>query len=297
MSTIDLSQIPVPDAIETLDFEAILAEMTAAVTAVAPGLADDLARESSLPSIVLQAVAYRELLLRARVNDGVRAVTLARATGADLDNLAALYGVARLVTDPGDPDADPPEPAVLEDDETFRARVQLAPEGWAAAGPIGAYRFHALSADGAVKDVTVASPAPGDVAVTILSRTGDGTADAALIDTVELALNAENVRPLCDTVSVASAAIQSYAIEATLTFLPGAGKAVVMAEAQAAAEAWADSQHLLGRDVTRSGIFAALHRPGVQNVALAAPAADIVVDDVSAAFCTGVTLTDGGTDV
>lgn len=154
MTTIDLSQIAVPDAIESLDFEAILSEMTAAVTAALPDLADDLSRDSSLPSIILQVVAFRELLLRARVNDGVRAVTLARATGADLDNLAALYGVARLVTDPGDPDAIPPVPPTLEDDATFRARVQQAPEGWAAAGPVGAYRFHALSASGQVKDVS-----------------------------------------------------------------------------------------------------------------------------------------------
>ncbi|MGS4945206.1 baseplate assembly protein [Meridianimarinicoccus sp. RP-17] len=297
MSTIDLSQIAVPDAIETLDFETILSEMAAAVTAAAPDLADDLARESSMPSIVLQVVAFREMLLRARVNDGVRAVTLARATGADLDNLAALYGIERLVIDAGDPDAIPPVPPTLESDTIFRARVQQAPEGWAAAGPVGAYRFHALSASGDVKDVSVTSPDPGVVRVAVLSRTGGGAADAGLIDTVALALNAEDIRPLCDTVNVQSAAIQTYAITATLTFYPGPDTAVVLAEAQAAAEAWADAQHRLGRDITRSGIFAALHRPGVQNVDLTAPAADIVIDDVTAAYCTGVTLTDGGTDV
>ena len=64
--------------------------------------------------------------------------------------------------------------------------------------------------------------------------------------------------------------------------------------------AWRDIlmrvQHRIGRDVTRSGIFAALHRPGVHNVDLTAPAADIVIDNVTAALCTAVTLTDGGVD-
>ena len=44
------------------------------------------------------------------------------------------------------------------------------------AGPTGAYEFHALSADGDVKDAAATSPAPGEVVVTVLSRTGDGAA-------------------------------------------------------------------------------------------------------------------------
>lgn len=297
MTMIDLSQLATPDAVETLDYEAILAEMSAALVAAVPDLADDLARESSLPSIILQVVAYRELLVRARVNDGARAVMLAYATGADLDQLAALFGVARLVTDPGDPDAIPPIPPAFETDAEFRARVQLAPESWTSAGSVGAYIFHALSTDGAVQDVSVISPTPGNVLVTVLSRVGDGSATASLQAAVNDALNAQSVRPLCDTVTVQGAAIVTYAIEATLTFFSGPDPALILAEAQAAAQSYADRQHRLGRDITLSGIFAALHRPGVQNVAIAAPAADIVVGDEAAAYCTAITLTDGGIDV
>ncbi|WP_111406358.1 baseplate assembly protein, partial [Meridianimarinicoccus zhengii] len=236
---IDLAALTPPDVVETLDFEAILAEMKADLLVRAPELADTLDLESEPAVKLLEVAAYREIMVRQRVNDGARAVMLATATGADLDQLAALYGVARRVITPADTSVVPPTPAVLEDDTIFRARVQQAPEGWAAAGPVGAYRFHALSASGDVKDVSVTSPDPGVVRVAVLSRTGSGAADAGLIDTVALALNAEDIRPLCDTVNVQSAAIQTYAITATLTFHPGPDTAVVLAEAQAAAEAWA----------------------------------------------------------
>jgi phage-related baseplate assembly protein len=70
----------------------------------------------------------------------------------------------------------------------------------------------------------------------------------------------------------------------------------VMAAAQAAATAYASAQHRLGRDVTLSGLFAALHQPGVQRVVLAAPAATLTIGSAQASWCTAITLTNGGVD-
>jgi phage-related baseplate assembly protein len=50
----------------------------------------------------------------------------------------------------------------------------------------------------------------------------------------------------------------------------------------------------LGRDITLSGIYHALHQDGVQNVTLTQPTADIVADWGQAARCTAITLTNGG---
>ena len=44
--------------------------------------------------------AYRELLIRQRVNDAARGVMLATASGTDLDNLAANFNVERLLITP-----------------------------------------------------------------------------------------------------------------------------------------------------------------------------------------------------
>ena len=295
-SAIDLSLLPVPDVVETLDYEVILAAMKADLAARAPEVAAVLALESEPLVKLLEVCAYREVLIRARVNDAAQAVTLARATGTDLDNLAALFGVARLVINPGDPLAVPPVAATLESDADLRRRAQLALEGFSTAGPEGAYVFHALSADADVLDVSATSPSAGDVLVTVLSRTGSGTAPAPLLATVQAALNADDVRPLCDNVVVQSAAIVSYAITATLFFYPGPDSAVVMAAAQAAATAYAAAQHRIGRDVTISGLHAALHQPGVQRVVLTSPSAALTIGSAQASWCTAITLANGGVD-
>ena len=54
--------------------------------------------------------------------------------------------------------------------------------------------------------------------------------------------------------------------------------------------------HRLGRDVTRSGLFAALHAEFVQRVEIASPLADVVVDRTQATHCSTVILTHGGND-
>ena len=290
-AAIDLSQLPVPDAIEALDTEAMIAQIKAAVQTAAPELAAVLALESEPAVKLIEAYAYFGLLHRARVNDGVRAVLLATASGADLEHLAALFGVRRLVIIAADPDADPPIAEVLESDSDLRARAQLALEGFSTAGPRGAYLFHALSASGDVLDVSVASPAPGDVLVTVLSRSGDGTASSELISTVAAALNDEDVRPLCDTVIVQGATLVGYEIAATITVLDGPDASTVIAAAQSAVAAYATARHRLGRAVRLSGIYAALHQPGVELVTLIQPAGDILCDPDTAPVCTAISVT------
>lgn len=298
---IDLSQIPAPKVVETLDFELLLAERKAALVGYYPAdeqaaVAAQLELESDPRTKMLQESAYREILLRARINDAARAVMLAYASGTDLDNLGGLFGVQRLEISPADPEATPPVAAVYESDTDFRYRIQLSLEGLSVAGPEGAYIFHALSASGQVLDASATSPAPGEVVVTVLSREGDGTASNELLATVGSALTDESVRPLTDFVQVQDAIIVPYQVEATLHFLSGPDRTVVMAAAQAAIEAYTEGQHRLGLDVTLSGLYAALHQPGVQRVDLASPTGNLVVDRQSASYCTAITLTDGGLD-
>ena len=293
-TAVDLSQVPAPDVIETVDFEAILADMLADLQARDPSFTALL--ESDPAYKILQVAAYRETLLRQRINEAGRAVMLAYATGADLDNLAALLGVTRLVLDPGNPDALPPVPPTMESDADFRRRTTLALEGFSTAGPRGAYLFHAISASPSVADAGVDSPAPGVVRVSVLSRNGDGSASSALLSAVTAALNAESVRPLTDTVQVQSAQIVPYQVEATLYFLSGPDSSVVMARAEAAIADHVASLRKVGRDVTLSGIYAALHQPGVQRVELVQPLASIAIGPTQAAVCTSIALTNGGVD-
>jgi len=281
--SIDLSLLPAPAVIEPLDYETILATIKADVLALAPELADVLALESEPITKLCQVVSYRELLLRARINGAARATMLAYAEGTDLDHRVALIGVERL---PG------------ESDTRLRARAQISPEGYSTAGPTLSYVFHALSASTQVADVYVDSPAPGDVRVTVLAlpsaNNPGGAPGAALLDQVRAALNADDVRPLNDNVVVEAASIITYAVSATLVFLPGPDIATAMQAAATVCQEYVDGQFKLGYDVTVSGLHAALHQPGVMRVDLVSPTGNIIVANNRAARCTGVTVNFGG---
>lgn len=301
MATIDLSQLPAPDVVEALDYETLLAERKATLISLYPAdqqaaIARTLTLESEPIVKLLQENAYREIILRQRVNEAARANMVAFATGGDLDQLGVNNGVLRLTITPADDAAIPPVAAVMESDDDFRLRVAGAFEGLSVAGPTGAYEYHAKSADGRVADASAISPSPAVVTVTVLSREGNGTAPADLLAVVDAELNDENVRPVADRVTVQSAAIVNYRVDATLFIYPGPEAEPIRAAAEARLAAFVSAQRRLGRDIRQSALYAALHVEGVQRVQLNAPAQDVVLDKTQAGYCTGYTITFGGSD-
>lgn len=278
--TIDLSLLPPPDIIEQLSFEQLLAERKAALISLYPQAEQDaiaalLELESEPLNKLLQENAYRELILRQRINDAAHAVMLAFSGGADLEHLLALLGTERRAG---------------ESDEEFRQRGQLAPFALSTAGPVNAYRYHALSASADVLDARADQPAPGMVRVTILSRTQQ-PATAEVLQAVAAALNADDIRPLNDTVQVVAAQLLPWAINARIYVGSGAAPEPVLAAAQRAAEAYAAAQHAINAPVRLSGIYAALHQPGALRVELLSPATDIEPHAQTAPLCTSVALT------
>lgn len=301
MQIIDLSQLPAPDVIEELDYESLLAERKTTLISLYPeeqrdAIAHTLTLESEPIVKLLEENAYRELLLRQRVNEAARAVMLAYSDDSDLDMLAANLNTERLTIVPADETTLPPTPAVMEHDDDLRLRAQQAFEGLSVAGPVGAYEYHGRSADGRVADVSVDSPAPACVTIAVLSREGNGTASEELLAIVAKALNGDDVRPVADRVTVKSAVIVPYQINATLYLYPGPEAEPIRQAAEAKLKAYINAQHRLGRDIRLSAIYAALHVEGVQRVALASPAADIVLDKSQASYCSAYQLTIGGTD-
>ena len=301
MPIIDLSQLPVPDLVEELDFENILSERKATLVSLYPQNEQDaIARTLSLESEpivkLLEENAYREVIWRQRVNEAARAVMLAYAAGNDLDVLAANNNTERLLITPADDSTLPPTPAVSESDTDLRLRAQQAFEGLSVAGPTGAYEYHGRSADGRVADISVLSPTPACVTITVLSHEGDGTASADLLAAVEAALSAEDVRPVGDRVTVQAATIVPYQIDATLYFYPGPEAEPIRQAAEQQLKEYVTSQRRLGRDIRQSAIYAALHVEGVQRVELAAPLTDIVLEKHQASYCTQYRINAGGTD-
>lgn len=301
MATIDLSQLPAPDVVEALDFETILAERKATLVSLYPeeqqeAVARTLALESEPLVKYLEENAYREVIWRQRVNDAAMGCTLAYANNNDLDVMAGNNNTARQVVTPADDSTIPPTPAVMESDTDLRFRAQQAFEGLSVAGPVGAYEYHGRSADGRVADISVVSPSPACVTITVLSREGDGVASDDLLAAVEKALSAEDVRPVGDRVTVQSADVVPYQIDAILYFYPGPESEPIRLAAEEKLKAYISAQQRLGRDIRQSAIYAALHVEGVQRVELVAPVADIVLTQYQASYCSEYSIADGGAD-
>lgn len=277
---IDLTLVPLPDVIETLDYETILNEMVAdfkerwaKVRETKPELPAYNVEmlETDPVKIVIEAFAYRELLWRARANQVARAVMLATATGTDLDNFAADFGMTRRIIrydDEGNP--------VYESDEEFRQRRNLAPDGYAAAGPEDAYRFFAWSADGSIKQVEAIKGENNRCDIILLGREGDGTVSQDVVTKVYDALSAKTRRPLTDNVYVRSATIVSQVIRVKVTAQTGPDVSTTVAKAKASIQSYVSSRSAIGTVLRADGIIAAVHNGNaLESVVVIEPSTDV----------------------
>jgi len=300
MSTpIDLSQLPAPTIIEDLDFEVLFAERKARLIELMPEderseIANVLELESEPLTKFLQESAFRELLLRQQHNERSRSLMLAYAAGPELDHIGATYYLTqRLVLDDGDPQATPPVSATYESDGDYRRRILLAHDAFSTAGSRESYIYHALGASSDAADVQAVRPIPGRVKVYVMSRDGSGVAEQSLLDVVAAALTDERVRPLSDTVEVASAKIIDFTISARLQIAPGPDTSVVVAQAKAAVREYVEARHRIGENIVRGALEARLYVSGVERVDMDLPAADIVTQVGEAPYCAGIEVTDG----
>jgi phage-related baseplate assembly protein len=262
-SAIDLSGLKPPDIIENLDYEAIVTAMRDDLLARFPLIAGVIDLESEPARKLIEAFAYRELRLRARINDAARAVLLAVSYGTNLDHLGALFATERQDG---------------ESDDRFRRRIQLAPEAFSVAGPEGAYQYHALTVAPWARDVSAISTRPGIVRVTVLKTGADPSPTLAERETIRLHLRSEAIRPLTDVVEVLAPAIRRTRIVARLTLYPGPDGEVVRQRALSAVTSSVEKNRMLGMNLRRSALYAALHQEGVHSVDMISPADDLVLD-------------------
>ncbi|MFV0481348.1 MAG: baseplate J/gp47 family protein [Campylobacteraceae bacterium] len=89
----NLKNLPTPSIIEELNFEAIKSDLLEFIKTYLP---DYVPLESDTYMPLIEAIAYREMLLRARVNNSILELLLPHATGNNLDNVVAIYGIERL---------------------------------------------------------------------------------------------------------------------------------------------------------------------------------------------------------
>ena len=80
----DLASLPTPAVIEPLSFDTILSELQTEFQSRYPDYSALLASDPAVK--LLEVAAYREVLLRNRINAAAKASLLAFATGSDLDH-------------------------------------------------------------------------------------------------------------------------------------------------------------------------------------------------------------------
>lgn len=276
---------------------------------------------SPLMIAVARGGGYEETLFRQLVNEKIRALSLANATGGDLDHIGATYYelLSRQI------DVDAQGNKVLETDERFRDRIALASEAFSTAGPLGAYVFQVLELDG-VPDIADAwayseenaatysaglhadaysagaRPTPfagrgdGDlvlapeVLVVILPVVAYGPCDQALLDRAYEAATARDVRPLGDNVRIEPADVVDYAVELSITYARGADPTPLIDAARAAVQAYVDKRRRVGVAAELHGIFGAAYVSGVEAVSGIAPAADVAGGSKQAPNCTGIVI-------
>jgi phage-related baseplate assembly protein len=293
---IDLTLLPPPEIIESLDFERIYATKKARFLSLYPEderevMAARLEIEGEPIVIVLQEIAYAELIIRARINDAARSNLLAFAAAGDLDHLGAFYGMVRMAK---------------EGDTRFRKRIGVQIAALAGNGTQERYVSIAMTAHDAVIDAAVLSNAPGtvDVALWIADLPEDAPLPA---NTDYAAANAAHHAEVMATVSAALAANRMLGIplnvyEANPHVVDVS--AVIYREPTAPVTLAADlakrlpaliAEHAqLGRDMPLSRIVSWLHVTGVSRVGIVAPTADVTIPQDGYAAPGNIDITDGG---
>lgn len=162
----------------------------------------------------------------------------------------------------------------MESDDDFRLRIQEAPEAFSVAGPEGAYRYWAKTASAAIQDVSVTSPSPGCVLLTILMA-GGAMPTQDIIDKVLEICSAKTVRPLTDNVSAAAPTAANYDINVTYYIDKGSSDfaASIQAAVQAAVVSYLTWQSAaLGRDINPDQLRRLMVQAGAKNLVVDSPA-------------------------
>ncbi len=266
----DLTTLPPPVVIEELSYEAVNTRQIAQFKShwaelriTYPELPDyDVTMLETDPAVILtETESYRELLLRARINEAACARLLAFAQKGDLDQLAAFYDIVRQ---PG------------ETDTRLKLRVILAIQGRSTGGPKERYKSIAMNADIRVDSVEVyrvgRSPL---IYVAVYSTEPNGVASPALLATVRAALTDEGVQLVNDEFVVSSAILNVVNLDFDIWLLPDADDATVTRAVEALRSAWATEQSL-GRDLVREWWVSKLMISGVHKVTPTAPIADVI---------------------
>jgi phage-related baseplate assembly protein len=262
---IDLRRLPAPEIVEALSFEAIKRQM---LEDFRSRYGEEVDLFESDPAVkLLEVSAYRELLLRARVNEAARATMPAFARGANLDHVATRRGIVR---------------AGGETDESLLGRFLDEDDLLSAAGSKVGYIAQAkavrLSGGGYIVDANADEVGPARVTVWVLF---DPKAEERVraADLATLREKMAYVRALTDHLTVEEASLKRFRLHSRLKVPYGADWGMVRAQAEASLRELFRTRFRVGQSIELSVLYAALHaRNDVTSAEVIEPAGGVLCE-------------------
>lgn len=163
--------------------------------------------------------------------------------------------------------------AEQEEDKEYYERMRESMESFSTAGPANSYIYHAKSVTAAVVDVAATTPEPGVVDVRVLLQGGEQPTEAVLQEIYDK-LNADDVRPLTDTVIVSAPEEDPFEIDLTFWIEKNtqASSSIIERETRAAVEEYITWQTgKMGLDINPSYLVQKIMEAGVKRVEVRKP--------------------------
>ena len=153
-----------------------------------------------------------------------------------------------------------------EEDDAYRERIRNYGLSAITTGPAEQYRSAAMAVSSEILDAAPVNGGDGVVNIYLLPAHETGT--QALIDAVEEALSAEDVRPLTDDVNVALATKLTYTLNVEYTADSSTNISAALAEAVEEYQIWQDQT--IGRAFNPDKLLALLYNAGCSRVVFGA---------------------------
>lgn len=183
-----------------------------------------------------------------------------------------------------------------ESDESFAARIFIAPGKHSTAGSRNGYEYHVQDYSSAIGGVHVSSDqAAGTVDIVFVMADGS-LPSAEMISAMSQHMSAETLRPMNDLVTVHAPAEVKYTVSLTYYINQSDNnRAVAIQQAvSAAVDSYVAWQRKIGRDINPSKLLALVMGAGAKRAQITAPIFTAIPADSIAAIDGAASITYGG---
>lgn len=183
-----------------------------------------------------------------------------------------------------------------ESDESFAARIFIAPGKYSTAGSRNGYEYHVQDYSSAIGGVHVSSDqAAGTVDIVFVMADGS-LPSAEMISAMSQHMSAETLRPMNDLVTVRAPAEVKYTVSLTYYINQSDNnRAVAIQQAvSAAVDSYVAWQRKIGRDINPSKLLALVMGAGAKRAQITAPIFTAIPADSIAAIDGTASITYGG---